>query len=146
MADMKDTEFLSAKEKVQVLKAWKRFLESGCRRDYFTEAVYKHLTLHCCFIAHFNRAGFYDTYFEHGDDLAHFLTQFDNSKGIPQSIEYGAIWWYADSRYNDINAEMCRIAMPLIPALTGRAKAEQRAEDIEHARRLLAKHGIKVNA
>ena len=145
MVEMKDTQFMSVEEKDQVIRAWKRFLESGFRKDYFTEALYKHLINHCSFMAHYDRHGFYATYFEHGDETVQFFTQFDNSKGIPESIEYGGTSWYTDQRYNDINAEMCRIATPLIPALTGRAKAEQRAEDIGLARKLLAKHGIEIN-
>jgi hypothetical protein len=145
MVQMKDAQFMSAEEKLMVLRAWQRFVESGLRKNCFTEALYKHLINHCSFIAHYDRRGFYATYFEHVDDVAHFFTQFDNSKGIPESIEYGGTSWYTDQRYNDINADMCRIATPLIPALTGRAKAEQRAEDIGLARKLLAKHGIEIN-
>ncbi len=138
----KDVKFMAAREKQLVLKAWELFLKSSCKAEHFTERLYHHLMQHCSFIAHYDRAGFYDTYFANGGHTAHFLTQFDNRNGIPQSIEYGGIYWYTDERYNDINSEMCRVASKYIPDLTTRANERQKQADLTHAYRLLAKHGI----
>ena len=73
---MRDSEFMSAKEKDIVLKQWKTFLralkacnfEQRTGADYgdfptslgkpFTKRLYQHLHVHCNFIAHYNRYGF----------------------------------------------------------------------------------------
>ena len=78
MVDLKDSQFLSAAEKKRVLKQWDTFLKYGCQQKHFFKALYNHLILHCSFIAHYDRGGFYATYFTNGEDIAHFLTQFDN--------------------------------------------------------------------
>jgi hypothetical protein len=61
--DFIDEPFMSAKEKEVVLNAWTRFLKNGCKFQDFTDALYRHLTLHCSFIAHYDRLGFYEFYF-----------------------------------------------------------------------------------
>lgn len=73
---MTDTEFMSAADKELVLRQWKIFLKKLLEADYtkqtgadygyfpteldkvFTDRLYKHLSLHCGFIAHYNRLGF----------------------------------------------------------------------------------------
>src|SRR5437870_3492541 len=99
-----DSEFLSARDKTLVLKAWVRFLKNGLRFEDFSDRLYKHLTLHCSFIAHYNRAGFYAEYFDRGEDTARFLSQFDD-RGECRSVEYGGSWWF-HGEYADINEAM----------------------------------------
>jgi len=145
MGEMKDCQFMTAEEKRKVLKQWQAFLKSGLQKDKFGKSLYRHLTLHCEFIAHYDIHGFYSTYFEEGEDTARFLSQFDNSNGVPNSIEYGMIYWYLDGDYNDINSEMCRVATKYIPALRAKSQSSQRQTDIRRAEALLAKHGIRLN-
>ena len=73
----RDSEFMSAREKLLVQKAWVRFLKNGLRREDFSDRLYMHLINHCSFIAHYNRVGFYATYFENGEDTTRFLAQFE---------------------------------------------------------------------
>ena len=89
MNELRDSEFLSAKEKELVLKQWKRFVTNDLMASGFTDRIYKHLSLHCAFIAHFNRAGFYATYFEDPEQTIRFLGQFDADLGC-RSVEYGS--------------------------------------------------------
>ena len=140
--EFKDVEFMTAKEKELVVKRWETFLKGGCQRKNFTKALYNHLIQHCSFIAHYDIDGFFGTYFENGEDKAHFLKQFDNRNGIPKSVEYGMIYWYTASDYSDINSEMCRVASKYIPQLTASAEAQQRDADIAKASALFGKHGI----
>lgn len=140
---MKDTKFMSAKEKDLVLRQWEAFLKSGCAQERFTLALYHHLMQHCSFIAHYDRAGFYDTYFVNGDDTAHFLTQFDRSKGCV-SVEYGDTWWLTSPDCADINSAMVDVAARYIPILTPLALKKQREADVARARALLARHGIEL--
>src|SRR5207245_10219143 len=48
----RDAEFMSAREKALVLKAWVRFLKNGLREEDFSDRLYTHLINHCSFIAH----------------------------------------------------------------------------------------------
>lgn len=144
MTELKDVEFMTALEKERVLKQWETFLSNGCQRQHFTKPLYKHLINHCSFIAHYDINGFYSTYFDNGEDTAHFLTQFDNRKGVPNSIEYNMDYWYRDSDMGDINSNMCLIAVKYIDLLTNVAKRKQREADISQAKALLAKYGITI--
>lgn len=98
-----DTRFMSADEKGQVLSDWNRFLVSGFSWPAFTDRLYKHLTLNCSFISHYDRQGFYSFYFEDEQDTASFMRQF--MTGI--STEYGFDYWL-DGEYRDLNLAMCR--------------------------------------
>jgi len=140
-----DSEFMPAAVKSKVLKQWEKFLESGCAKEKFTKPLYNHLIMHCSFIAHYNIHGFYATYFENGDDTARFLSQFDDSKGMPKSVEYHMTYWLTGEEYYDINSEMVRIAGKYIPVLVKQAEAKQKRHDIHMAQLLLAKHGIKID-
>ena len=146
MTELKDVKFMTAQDKARVLRQWEGFLKGGLKWEQFHRALYDHLIQHCNFIAHYSRQGFYSTYFENGEDAVHFLTQFDNRQGIPNSIEYGRKDWYTASDYNDVNSEMCRIAVKYIDGLTGEARKKQEEADIVEARRLLSKHGILLKA
>jgi len=142
---MKDVQFMPADEKRKVLRQWTPFLKNGLSRDYFAKSLYEHLINHCSFIAHYDINGFYATYFEEPEDTITFLSQFDNRNGIPKSVEYGWTYWYTDSDYNDINAEMCRIARRYIPALIKKCQTAQQEKDVTRAELLLAKHGLKAS-
>jgi hypothetical protein len=138
--EFRDAEFMSAREKELVLKVWVKFLRNGLRFTDFTDRLYKHLTLHASFIAHYSRAGFFTTYFENGEDIARFLSQFDQ-RGECRSIEYGGSWW-CEGEYADLNRAMIEEGAPYIPGLIAKAQSSQREADISHAHELLAKHGL----
>jgi len=124
-----DAEFMSAAQKRNVLRAWLRFVKSGFEQRWFTRALYEHLISHCSFIAHYNRGGFYDTYFQQPDATQRFLDQFDRSKGC-QSVEYGGAWWLGDERngYRDINQAMVDGIQDLMPDLRRALTASQLAQ------------------
>ena len=142
--EFKDVRFLSAREKAQVLKQWETFLKHGCMKEHFTKPLYHHLINHCSFIAHYDLHGFYATYFDEGEDTVRFLSQFDNSQGIPRSVEYGMTYWITDEDYYDINIAMCLVAARYLPALVENAKRRQKEVDILRAESLLAKHSLKL--
>lgn len=68
-----DAQFMTAKEKEMVAKAFDRFLKSNFDNRNFTKRLYDHLHLHCGFIAHYDINGFYATYFEDHADTVSFL-------------------------------------------------------------------------
>jgi len=142
---------MTTREKQLVLRQWQTFLKYGCKWEHFTDTLYGHLTLHCSFVAHYDKRGFYADYFTSGDDRARFLSQFDkrNAKWggagceIPPSVEYGMTDW-ARGDYADINLVMIEVASEYIPSLIAESKARQREADIAKAEALLDKYGIKL--
>jgi hypothetical protein len=138
----RDAEFMSARDKQLVLRDWMRFLKRGLRFADFTKRLYEHLHLHCSFIAHYDRAGFYAEYFERGEDTVRLLSQFDG-RGECRSVEYGGRWWLGGD-YADLNRAMVEEAATYIPALIEKALQSQREADVAQARELLAKHSLDL--
>ena len=104
----KDAQYMSAKDKGLVLRAWELFLKNGLKFEHFTDRLYKHLTLHCSLIAHCHKSGFYATYFENSEDAVRFFSQFDRAKGFA-SIEYGGTSWFYNVEYEDLNNAMVEV-------------------------------------
>mgnify|MGYP001597194419 FL=1 len=140
-AEFKDSEFLSAHDKKRILVAWERFFRLGLEWNNFSKAIYEHLHLHCSFIAHFDRAGFYSTYFENPESTIHFLHQFDSDFGRG-SIEYGGASWWLQGEYADINSAMCQVVDQFKAGLYESLGKAARSKDVGLAKALLAKHGI----
>lgn len=141
---LKDVPFMSAERKGQVLRQWELFLASGLAPEKFTSTIYDHLHLHCSFIAHYDKWGFFSTYFRTGEGREHFLSQFDDRETPkPTSVEYGGTHWLIGD-HEDINREMIRVARKYIPVLIAEARVKQRASDLAEATKLLARHGIEL--
>jgi hypothetical protein len=142
--EFRDVQFMSARDKELVLKAWVRFLRNGLSFENFSRRLYEHLHLHCSFIAHYHRAGFYSTYFENGEDKVRFLSQFDKRNDRRRSVEYGGTSWL-EGDYGDLAVAMIEEASPYVPKLIEQAQARQHEADIAEAQRLLAKHGHELH-
>lgn len=61
-AQFTDAHFLAAEKKRSILKRWTSFVKNGFPENLFTDSVYEHLHLHCGYIAHYDRPGFYVEY------------------------------------------------------------------------------------
>jgi len=105
--NFKTVKFMTAEEKEKVLKSWKRFIKSGFQEKSFTSRLYSHLTLHCSFIAHYDKAGFYSTYFTNPESAAKFIRQFDKDFDYI-SAEYGTDIWVSVGDFVDLNLAMCK--------------------------------------
>ena len=140
-----DAQHMTAPQKRRILGDWVRFFETEMEFKRFTKRLYEHLIQHCSFIAHFNRHGFFDTYFANPEGLQDFLDQFDRSKGCV-STEYGMTYWIRDgndvsAQYYDLNNALVDAIADMLPAL--REQARQRAvgaarEKLRAAERKLA--------
>jgi len=65
--EFKDGTYLKAADKAKIAKAFERFVKGGFKPTQFTKALYKHLSLHFSFIAHYNQEGFYHARFANPD-------------------------------------------------------------------------------
>ena len=101
-------------------------MQHGLQRAHFTEKLYKHLTLHCSFIAHYNIHGFYETYFESPEQSLKFLSQFDREQGA-YSVEYGNPYWLL-GEYSDINNAMLDVYSKYKNDLTAKLKNGKEAK------------------
>jgi hypothetical protein len=140
MSEFKDSEFMTAKEKGLVLAQWRRFVERGFNFEHFSDRIYKHLTLHASFIAHFDRRGFFATYFDDPEATIRFLRQFDIDYGYV-SVEYGSSWWIK-GEYEDINHAMCDVVETCKGRLYAELEQKVRGRDLAIASQLLSKHGV----
>ncbi|MFA5859757.1 MAG: hypothetical protein WC955_11915 [Elusimicrobiota bacterium] len=155
----KDVEFMSADEKSKVLKDWDKFWEeitNSYDKTYtdkygntlplpfskFTDKLYQHLHLHCSFIAHYDRHGFYSTYFESPEDTVKFVKQFDVDLGCV-SIEYGGSYWL-NGDYSDLNNAMCEVMNKYKTVLYEKLCSQQKQEELLQAQQLAAKWGYAV--
>lgn len=148
-------EFMSAEEKRLVLRDWERFLKALTKRPTplgeedcekvlraFTKRLYEHLHLHCSFIAHYDRAGFFHTYFVNPGNTLRFLRQFDRDSDC-QAVEYGSSRWL-EGDFGDINQAMCEALDSVKNELYAKLQGEAKQRDVQLATALLARHGIAV--
>jgi len=143
--EFQDEEFMSAAEKQLVLKAWIAFLRHGCRSEHFTERLYQHISLHCSFIAHFNRRGFYEFYFgSPGEQTIRFVDQFDpTQRGT--SAEMGATYWLSDHNTSaDLNHAMRDVAGPHVDKLRQHFNEMKKQADLSLATLIAAKYGKQL--
>ncbi len=134
--------FMSKKEKEEVLKDWKCFIESEFSYRAFTKRIYEHLTLHCMFIAHYSKDGFYSTYFRDPEDTLKFLRQFDRDFNF-KSIEYGSDVWLK-GEYEDINRAMCEEIEKCKEEPYQRLNLKMRENVLREIESLCEKHAIGI--
>lgn len=128
-----------------ILRQWTLFLDSGFAWERFTKGVYDALTLWCCFIAHYNRWGFYDVYFgDEAEATLAFIDQFVSGR----SAEMGDRGW-AERSGSDVRAvlprAMCAAMRPRAAQLRAMALERQRARDLRVVDQLAARHGLLVS-
>ena len=129
-------------------KNWIRFIEtlvSNPGKDKpdlfskFTKRLYEHLHLHCSFIAHYDRYGFYTTYFDDPVYTIKFIQQFDSDLGC-KSVEYGFNWWQ-DGDFADLNQAMCIAIDEHKKTLYEKLRNSEKENDVNAAKGLANKWG-----
>jgi len=120
-----DAEFMSARDKELIYKAWIRFLKSGDWRK-FTKRLYNHAIQHQGCIAHYNHRGFIGAYDGPGHTIWPYVREFLRG-GEVRVRGYGEEWvehvegcgegpepvshWRDDEDYGDINGAMAMVAL-----------------------------------
>ena len=140
-----NTKFMMAIEKEKVVKQFDHFIKTliknlgdndKCFRA-FTKGIYEHCHLHCGFIAHYNRHGFYQTYFgsQNIDDLKNFINHFID--------KYDEINVDCSVDYKDIGEEMAKIIIENSEQLVEKFGRQTESDDRETITFLMKKHNIK---
>lgn len=125
----KDAQFLTAVQKEKIVKNFKSFLKNHMSLTTFTDALYKHFSLHCGFIAHYNRMGFYDTYFTSPEGKTTFYRALVMNHEMPD--------------YADVNKVLKFMLKEYMDSQVDALVKEARDRDVAEAKRLLAKHGME---
>lgn len=126
-----DEQWLTAKEKMSVYKEFKRTIES---RDMskMLKAMYNHCHVHCGFIAHYNINGFRDEYSSPLDFLR-FVEHFAKPD-----------FMLKHSRFQDINAELIKIAQQHYEKIKQEMDENQKNNDLLRIQLLAKKHNLAV--
>ena len=141
--NLTDAYYMTANDKAKVLMDWDKFLRNGCKFVDFTDRLYKHITLYCEFIAHYDRVGFHATYFLKPEMTVKFIKQFDPD-GDGMSIEYHMTCWLNDKENEDINEAMRKIMGKYSKHLIENALNWDKELDCREIERLMKKHGIST--
>lgn len=132
-----DTKFMTARQKERAFDCFKRVLEA---RDIskMDSNLYKHLTLHCGFIAHYDIHSFKATY--SGQGFRSFVEHFDrNSRAF-----HGWNHWVRLEGYEDINSDMVKLATAMAPTIYAELDLQQKNAEIDLCRAIAEKYGLKV--
>lgn len=131
----KSVHFMTALEKTRVQKQYKNLLKAVDKREVkptqFPKSLYEHLHLHCGFIAHFSRHGFYQTYFVRPADTKEFL---DTMMLCSHS---------GSNEYRDINQALQNETIKKAPDINKKMDDAIKYRDIALAKALFKKHGVK---
>ncbi len=128
---------MTERDRRLTLRQWTAFLKSGLAREKFGRRLYRHLTLRCGFIAHYDLDGFHTFYFRSGARrTVKFLSQFD-ARGDCASTELGMTYWL--DREDGLGHAMVKIAEPYVEELMEQAMRKQEKTDLRKARILIGR-------
>lgn len=125
-----DSEWLTAKEKEKIYKNFVRVIDNK-DISFMEKCLYKHLHLHCSFIAHYNIHGFMDEY--SGIQFQRFLDHFKKLKSY-------IIW----GDYKDINGALCAYVENSYNKASSLIYEQERVQAVNLVKMLIKKYNISV--
>lgn len=127
------TQWNTSEDKANFANHFVRFLESDCNPNVFTKGFYNRLSMCFSHIAHFNRGGFFDTWFSSSKQKALFLVHCLNNGG------------YGDPSftYSDVEKALKPwiISSGLVEKFRVQAEDELQKKEIHELNRLQEKYG-----
>lgn len=148
-----DTQFMTAKQKAKVVRDLELFIlarlamTSGLGTNYdfvlgrFSKALYDHLHLHCGYVAHYNRLGFFSAQLEQTPQFAKNIQRWSTGQN-----GYGSVLAWGD--YEDIGKAMQAVTQAYLSEVLDLNNQEIQAADnqaVEAAKDLLLRRGYKVS-
>ena len=130
---LKPTQWATAQQKAKLGNAVLRFIALGMPAEKFTPALYSRLSNMFGFIAHYNRTGFAQTWFDNAATRRDFLDQ----------VARYPCWGAPTFVWSDVEKEIGKRVREnlLVEVWTSRAREEQVAREKVELARLQAKHG-----
>jgi hypothetical protein len=122
---MSPTKWESAEQKAKWASHLVRFLEARCPEATFQDWFYQRLSNTFGHIAHYNRAGFYDTWFRTANDRFRFVKHL-----LDHQVFGDPAWTYCDAEAA-VQDHIIRFRSALVAKLHQEARDEQQAQD-EH--------------
>jgi len=134
------TKWDSAVDKQWFHDHFQRFVRKGFPLSMFTERFYKRLSLTFGHIAHYNRMGFYSTWFESTQNQLRFLrhTAAYPCYGDPE-------YTYSDVERDLVNWVASNECIRIIEGLIAQINAETRARELAELNRLQSKYPEQAN-
>lgn len=127
------TQWNTAEDKAKFANQFVRFLESDCNPNIFTKGFYSRLSMCFSHIAHFNRGGFFDTWFSSNSDKAKFLLHCLNNGG------------YGDPTctYSDVERALKPwiVSSGLVEKFRKQAELDLQGNELKELERLQEKYG-----
>ncbi|CAM2909951.1 hypothetical protein CFR75_12295 [Komagataeibacter xylinus] len=133
-AFLKPTRWATVEEKAKLGNAMLRFIAEGMPAEKFTASLYERLSNMFGFIAHYDRHGFAQTWFDSAATRRDFLDQIVRH---PCWGDPGFVW-------SDVEREIGQRVREnlLVEAWASRAREDQNAREKAELARLMAKHGV----
>lgn len=125
------TQWAAAEEKANFANHFRRFVESGFKETLFYDWFYQRLSMTFGHIAHYNRQGFYSTFFESVTGCVMFLRQ---------CSQYGC---YGDAThtYSDVEKALMPFILETLPQCEKVAMEAIEAAERAEMDRLTKKYG-----
>jgi len=101
-----DEALFPAAAKVAVLQDWQRFIHSGFKKIFFTEALWRTLHTSCGFMAHYGRERFWRYYFDEAE-IGRLRALVDQFGGDRRAAEGGDHSWLGGPAA-DLKESMCQ--------------------------------------
>ena len=134
-ADFKPTQWDTAADKLDFVEHFCRFVSQGFPEALFTKKFYNRLSMTFGHIAHYNRGGFWATYFTTSQDKLHFLEHTFNSHPCGD-----ATFTYSDAERAII--DWLHEHGDIMVAAVKRRDDDIRAREMGELSRLQAKYGL----
>lgn len=135
VSDFKTVRFMTAEGKLQIAKAWEKFMRARCAGSpvgavgdfprcptFWTSRLYKHFHLHLGYIAHFNRHGFYDAQWCAPDDFRRNVKMLASNQTHCGPLHSGA--WGANVDYEDLGVWIVKVASAYLGEALARSDTE----------------------
>lgn len=136
--EYRDAQYMTAEEKRRAFRTFQKVIRSRSI-ERLDKNLYRHLTQHCGFIAHFDIEGFKAAY--RGRSFRRFVEHFDRNH--PNFGGFCPVW-VDQPEYADINRDMVDFVTAEAPRIYAELDEMERQAELAALQALAAKHGYRL--